>query len=83
MTFKEGTSEAYKALFGKFTIWPVRIAFYKPSAQTGEPDYEMELNLRDTGVADSIMIDYGDFSVIGTLEKLDPIEQTSCPELKP
>ena len=83
MTFKDGASEAYKALFGNFTLWPVRIAFYKPSAQTGEPDYEMELSLRDTGVADSIMIDYGDFSVLGTLEKLEPIEQPSCPQAQP
>lgn len=56
--------------------WPVRMAFFKPDSETGEPDYEMDLNLSANGVAKYMRIDYGDFVVQGTLSAIEPL--TAC-----
>lgn len=57
--------------------WPVRMAFFKPDSETGEPDYEMDLNLSANGVAKYMRIDYGDFSVLGTLSAIEPLPPCS------
>jgi len=59
--------------------WPVHLAFFKDSTETGEPDYEMYLNLFLNGIARHMKIDYGDFSVIGTLEEVQALKPQSCP----
>lgn len=56
--------------------WPVRMAFFKVDTETGEPDYEMNINLLANGVAQKMMIDYGDFSVTGTLTDIEPLPAT-------
>ncbi len=59
--------------------WPVRMAFYKPEDQTGQPDYEMDIMLQTNGVVRSMLIDYGDFSVSGVLVNIEPLPaDTSC-----
>ncbi len=58
--------------------WPVRLAFYIPDDQTGEPDYEMDLMLQANGVARSMNIDYGDFSVSGVLASVESVPGVSC-----
>ncbi len=61
--------------------WPVRLAFYKPEDQTGQPDYEMDLTLQANGVARSMSIDYGDFTVSGLLVSVEAIPpEVSCSE---
>lgn len=63
--------------------WPVRLAFYKPQDQTGQPDYEMDIVLQANGVARSMVIDYGDFSVEGVLASIEPSPNNiACPESK-
>ena len=63
-------------------LWPVRIAFYTPDSQTGEPEYEMELMLQQNGIARSMMIDYGEFSIIGELKTLEAGDVASCAPAK-
>lgn len=58
--------------------WPVRLAFFKPDTETGEPDYEMDMNLQANGVARYMKLDYGDFSVSGVLESIEPSPATDC-----
>jgi hypothetical protein len=58
--------------------WPVRLAFFKPDTETGEPDYEMDLTLQANGIVRSMLIDYGDFSVLGTLSSLEDLKAASC-----
>lgn len=60
--------------------WPVRLAFYKPERADSEPDYEMTLFMQPNGIVRSITIDYGDFAIVGALEKLDPYPAYACPE---
>jgi len=42
------------------------------------PDYELRQRLFDNGVADRIVIDYGDFAMAATLDKIEPIEPPHC-----
>jgi hypothetical protein len=60
------------------TSWPVRMAFFKIDTETGEPDYEMDLSLLANGIARSMRIDYGDFSVNGTLSAVEALPQPHC-----
>jgi hypothetical protein len=46
----------------------------------GTPDYEMDLVMQENGIARSMRIDYGEFSVKGELVKLDTETSTSCPK---
>lgn len=58
--------------------WPARLAFYSPELETGEPDYEMNLILHTNGIARSMLIDYGDFAVSGTLDELQALSAPGC-----
>jgi hypothetical protein len=58
--------------------WPVRLAFFKITSETGEPDYEMNLFLLENGVAKSMQLDYSDFTVSGTLTELEPLPKPGC-----
>jgi hypothetical protein len=58
--------------------WPVRMAFFKLETETGEPDYEMNLTLLKNGVARDMQLDYGDFSVSGTLTDIEPLPAGNC-----
>jgi hypothetical protein len=58
--------------------WPVRLAFFKPTSETGEPDYEMDMTLQPNGVARTMHIDYGDFSVSGVLTNLETLPASNC-----
>ncbi len=60
------------------TAWPVRMAFFKPETETGEPDYEMNLSLLANGVARTMQIDYGDFSVTGVLSDVETLPSPGC-----
>jgi hypothetical protein len=59
--------------------WPVHLAFFKIDSETGEPDYEMDMNLLPNGVAQHMKIDYGDFSVAGDLEDVSALKTQVCP----
>jgi hypothetical protein len=60
------------------TSWPVRMAFFKIDTETGEPDYEMDLTLLTNGIARMMRIDYGDFSVVGTLSSVEALPSPHC-----
>ncbi len=59
--------------------WAMRMAYFgvdKPD--TAEPDYEIGMDLQDNGVARGIRLDYTDFSIKGTLEKLELLQKPPC-----
>jgi hypothetical protein len=59
-------------------IWPVRLAFFKTSTETGMPDYEMDMDLLANGVVRKMTIDYGDFTVTGTLSEIEALPSSGC-----
>jgi hypothetical protein len=67
--------------------WPVDIAYFDLVDEGGEetPDYRISFKLHANGLTRDLVMDYGDFSMTGTLVDLkmfDPA-QGQCPEAKP
>lgn len=58
--------------------WPVRMAFFKAGGDGSEPDYEIALTLLDNGIVSRMDIDYGDFVVRATLDRIEPLPASGC-----
>jgi hypothetical protein len=60
--------------------WPVTIAYFDDAAGTdGIPTYSMSFKLYANGVSRDLLMDYGDFSLKGSLVKLDFLPVSACP----
>lgn len=58
--------------------WNFRLAYFDPASQTGEPLYEVEVDLLDNGVAVRWVLDYGTFSVEMKLGKVEAMAPPHC-----
>ena len=58
--------------------WPVRLAFFPTKSDSAAPEYEMSMLLLHNGIAESMQIDYGDFTVNAVLETLEPLPKPHC-----
>lgn len=58
--------------------WPVRLAFFSLKADQTEPNYEMDTNLLPNGISEFMLIDYGDFKLRGTLDKIELLPEPDC-----
>ncbi len=58
--------------------WPVRLAFFPVDEQLAEPEYEMSMQVFENGIVDNLVIDYGDFQVIGRLATIEEISDGGC-----
>ena len=60
-------------LLAGLVSWPVRLAFYAKSPDATVPEYEVAFRLYVNGIATDFELDYGDFALHGTLERLEAI----------
>jgi envelope integrity protein B len=58
--------------------WHVSLAFYAPQGQAAEPEHEQSLQLYANGVVDRLVLDYGEFSILGTLSKIETLPKPNC-----
>lgn len=58
--------------------WPVRMAFFPLKSDSAQPEYEMSLTLLQNGIAESMQIDYGDFTIKAILETLQALPKSGC-----
>lgn len=58
--------------------WPVRLAFFPAKSESSAPEYEMSMLLLHNGIAETMRIDYGDFTVNAILETLEPLPKSGC-----
>jgi hypothetical protein len=60
--------------------WPVSISYFDPAKemQDGLPAYELAFLYFDNGVSRRLFIDYGDFSIRGTLKEITFLEPAKC-----
>jgi hypothetical protein len=58
--------------------WPVRMAFFPLKSDSPQPEYEMSLRLLPSGIAESMVIDYGDFTVNAVLEQIEALAKSGC-----
>ncbi len=63
-------------------VWPVNIAYFEDKGEGGEevPVYSISFKLHDNGVTRDLVMDYGEFSMKGTLVDFSPFPVSqSCP----
>lgn len=58
--------------------WHVALAFFASAGQAAEPEHEQQLDLFANGVVDELELDYGDFTVLAALKKLEPLPDPKC-----
>jgi hypothetical protein len=60
------------------TSWPMQMAFFPDGSDDPEPDYEVGVRYYQNGVADDVLQSFGNFSLRGTLEKLEALPRPDC-----
>ena len=65
--------------FGQKGYWPVQTAYFKPTAKAAEPEYEINYSIQSNGIVRRYVIDYGDFTIIAKLMKLEALDEPDCP----
>lgn len=58
--------------------WPVSMAYYNVGNPTDTPEFEASFLLLENGVLKNLMLDYGEFSLDATLEKLELLDPPDC-----
>ena len=59
-------------------IWPMKLAFYDNESKQSKPDYEITLEIDETGVVHFYEINYGDFIIKADLQKIKLINNPYC-----
>lgn len=64
----------------KMPAWPVSIAYYEPQSDKRDavPVYELTFLFFENGVSRKLFIDYGEFSLRGTLKEITFLEPSKC-----
>ena len=63
---------------GDLASWPVSIGYFEPKGGDLTPSYQIDFRLYANGVSRELLIDYGDFSIHGTLTSLEYLKPTEC-----
>jgi hypothetical protein len=63
---------------GSLVSWPVSIGYFESKAGDLTPSYQIDFRLYSNGVSRELLIDYGDFSVHGTLTSLEYLKAAEC-----
>jgi hypothetical protein len=61
-------------------VWPVAISYFEPGSDKSDavPAYELAFLYFENGVSRRLRIDYGDFSIRGTLKDIEFLEPAKC-----
>ena len=63
---------------GEFASWPVSIGYFEAKDGDLTPSYQIDFRLYANGVSRELLIDYGDFSIHGTLTSLEYLKAGEC-----
>jgi hypothetical protein len=58
--------------------WPVSIGYFEAKGGDLTPSYQIDFRLYENGVSRELLIDYGDFSIHGTLSSLEYLKAPEC-----
>ena len=62
--------------------WPMSISYYSSvgdtAAEDTAPSYQVSFQLYENGVANGLVLDYGEFSLAGTLKNLEFLGEPGC-----
>ena len=59
-------------------VWPVAISYFPIGGKDAMPEYEVSFMLYENGISSDLILDYGDFSVTGKLEKIEVLDKPKC-----
>jgi len=77
-SWRGDAAAAEMGALGQDGYWPVQIAYFKPAATAAEPEYEIHFAIQPNGIVRRYVIDYGDFTIIAMLLKLESVEMPAC-----
>ena len=63
---------------GELASWPVSIGYFEEQGDDLTPSYQIDFRLYENGVSRELLIDYGSFSVHGTLTALEYLKTPEC-----
>lgn len=63
---------------GELASWPVSIGYFEANEGDLTPSYQIDFRLYENGVSRNLLIDYGDFSIHGTLIALEYLKASEC-----
>ncbi len=63
---------------GPNPVWPIFLSFYGSEGMEELPQFEMSMTLQDNGIVTGLQFDYGDFSVEGRLDFVEPLPAPDC-----
>ncbi len=63
---------------GELASWPVSIGYFELKQGDLTPSYQIGFRLYENGVSRELLIDYGDFSIHGTLTSLEYLKAPEC-----
>lgn len=66
------------SLFEGLKSWRVDLAFYDHGSQASEPTHEQSIWLWENGIVDRMTLDYGDFQILGTLNRFELLPEPVC-----
>src|SRR5262249_24294408 len=78
---KPDDAAAGQAAFENMTRWPVTISYFdrgKQSSGEQTPVYSIKFELYENGVSRALVLDYGDFSISGTMSTLEMRDIKPC-----
>jgi EipB-like len=77
---KPDDAAAGQATLDGLKRWPVTISYFDRSKQGGEqtPVYAIRFELYENGLSRALVLDYGDFSITGTMTTLEMRETKPC-----
>jgi hypothetical protein len=67
------------APLAKIGAWPMTVSYYKLDSDSETPEYQVSFDMYENGVANGLVLDYGDFALSGTLRDLKLHPQPACP----
>lgn len=61
-------------------VWGMKLAFFPTTQPRNDtsPDYEVSIEMLGNGVTRSMIMDYGEFTVVATLAKIEPLPRPQC-----
>jgi hypothetical protein len=60
--------------------WSVRLAMFANATAESEPEFEMTQDLQDNGVVRRFVFDYGDFTMVASLVRIEELDRAQCQE---
>lgn len=63
---------------GDLVSWPISIGYFEAKGGDLTPSYQIDFRLYANGVSRELLIDYGDFSIHGTLTSLEYLKSGEC-----